>query len=241
MFETLGDGVALPIPDFADDDNPDQALYASVNLVDFIPGSVNFNLNEIFDITNGTNPNLPGMYFGTSELSMDPGSANGFDNVDPFTGSIIVTGENDPSSTPLPSSLWGGLALFGGLLLHRLFGTGLGGGAFTGTNNLQVYSWTWSEIWHRVVSKSHKCGFAGRLIFTDVTGRYFSFTESEGFATEKEIPPWQVITAKQFLFGLTSLPCIGQDKPGFCNGAKDWPRGGDSDDHGGDHLSYLRR
>jgi hypothetical protein len=119
LFETLGDGVELRIPDFEDADDPDQTLFGAVNLVNFIPGNVNFNLGDNFTIVNGVSPDLPGMVFGTSEVLMDPTSADGFDDVDPFNGTITVTGENDPSSTPLPASVWGGLTLIAGISLHR--------------------------------------------------------------------------------------------------------------------------
>ncbi|MDB5292994.1 MAG: hypothetical protein JWL69_4235 [Phycisphaerales bacterium] len=118
LFETLGDGVELRIPDFSTDGS--DTLYSAVNLVNYIPGHVSFQIGDTFTITNGKSGALPGFVFGTSDILMDATSPDGFGNTSPFTGTITVAGENDPSSSiPLPPPVSAGLVLMGGLWALR--------------------------------------------------------------------------------------------------------------------------
>jgi hypothetical protein len=119
LFETVGDGVEIRIPDFSAGNGA--TLFAAVNLDDFIPANFDFKIGDVVSIVNGSSPDLPGMIFGNTDFLMDPNSANGFGNSSPFTGTVTVVGQNDPSSFPVPEP-GSGCLLVGGfflLYLHR--------------------------------------------------------------------------------------------------------------------------
>ncbi len=119
LSHTLGDGVELRLPLFSADDGT--FLYAMVNIAAYIPGNVEFSAGQQFAITNGMNPSLPGMVFGSSQILLDSSSANGFGNPNAFNGTLTVAGENDPSAVavPLPSSALGGTVLLAGVVALR--------------------------------------------------------------------------------------------------------------------------
>jgi hypothetical protein len=110
IADSLGDGVALRIPDlFGDTDgngvlDSDDVVYAAVNLADYIPGHVSFSLGDTFDITDGSTAALPGMIFGTAPITLDPSSPNGFSNPDPWTGTGEALTEHDNVAVPEPGA-----------------------------------------------------------------------------------------------------------------------------------------
>lgn len=77
-----------------------------MNLAPYMANLPTFDLGATFDIVNGAVASLPGMIFGTSEMTFDPNSPNGFDNPDPYTGAGYVLSEHaNTVTTPEPHSL----------------------------------------------------------------------------------------------------------------------------------------
>jgi hypothetical protein len=119
VFEVLG-AASLLIPDLFADTNGNgmlddgDHLYSAVNLYPYMAGNVSFNLGDSFNIVDGVSAALPGMVFGTSPISLDDTSSDGFDNPDPYTGpssAMAMHGVTVPEPTALILLALGGLGL----------------------------------------------------------------------------------------------------------------------------------
>ena len=121
VFEIKG-YAPVSIPDLYADTNgngvldDDDHLYSAVNLYPYMAGNVSFNLGDSFNIVDGVSAALPGMVFGTSPISLDDTSPDGFDNPSPYSGSGTASSMH-MVEVPEPSAL--ALLSFGGLGLLR--------------------------------------------------------------------------------------------------------------------------
>lgn len=83
---------SFTVPDMFGDTNGDgrldasDTLYSAVNLLEFLDSPPDFNIGDVFQITNGVSAFLPGMLFGTQEIVADASSPNGWRNPAPFSG-----------------------------------------------------------------------------------------------------------------------------------------------------------
>jgi hypothetical protein len=107
VADHLGFGTPLWIPDLFADTNGDgeigagDVLYATVNLAEYYPAQVTFDLGDTFTIVNGLCEALPGMLFGTEPIIPDASSPTGYLNPSPFNPSglaLNATASGDASA-----------------------------------------------------------------------------------------------------------------------------------------------
>lgn len=82
----------------------DSDFFYGVDLVTYgNAGGAKYTDGQTFQIANGACPELPGMVFGTTDVTYTPGA--GFVTSNPYTGSATVYGDHTLSTVPEPSSL----------------------------------------------------------------------------------------------------------------------------------------
>jgi len=84
-------------------DSDTSALFCGVDLQAYHnAGGASYTSGETFQIVNGTSPQLPGMLFGSTDVT-DTGS--GFTTANPYTGSATVFGEQSLRTVPEAATL----------------------------------------------------------------------------------------------------------------------------------------
>jgi hypothetical protein len=119
LLALAGNGVEVPIPDLYADTNLDgtlgagDVLYSAVNLYTFLASTPTFTLGQSFTITGGLVAGLPGMFFSSTPVSLDP--ATGEFTGTPITTDAMALSAHLPQGTvPEPSTL---ALLAGGVVL----------------------------------------------------------------------------------------------------------------------------
>lgn len=107
LIDRVGAGVPVRFPDLYADTNGDgvlgagDLLYSSVDVNTYLNTRPSFSFGDTYVATNGLVAGLPGMFFSTSPISLDPFA--GFVGT-PYTGNVVVLTDHELTGIPEPSS-----------------------------------------------------------------------------------------------------------------------------------------